>query len=209
MDRPGFPAVTMAWAWRKRMWAGLVTLLFFLPLGLVLFQFGAMRLDRYEAEAAALRDLASPTPKRSAWGVLGTIRLEQGRIAESLPLLEKAAALESGSGTDTHDTLALAEANIEGARRGVAGAGYAGAEAALLRAQTLAQGLPTGKRAATWFSAGLFWQAMGDPDRARQALRTAVVLQNDDWVDEGGGLRVKSAGLAAYYQKMLAGALEH
>jgi tetratricopeptide (TPR) repeat protein len=173
-----------------------------------LAQFWALRLDQSEAQSAALRQLASSAPSRSAWGVLGGIRLEQGRIAEALPLLQKASSLEAVGGTDTRDSLALAKANIEGVRKGVPGASLDAAAAALLRAEALAARLAKGKRAATWFSAGLFWADMGRPADAVAALKIAVALQPDDWVDEGNGLRYKSAGLASYYQQMLAGASE-
>jgi len=180
----------------------------FLPLGLALGQFLALRSDRSAAEAAALRELASPAPKRDAWGVLGTIRLEQGRVADALPLLVKAASLEAETGVDTRDSLSLAKANLDGLSLGVPGASAAGAESALLQAQGEAEHLAQGKRAATWFSAGEFWLRMGRRSEALAALRKAVALQRDDWGDEGGGLRFKSAGISAYYQRMLAGAQE-
>lgn len=192
----------------KRLAAGFVAALLFLPLGLALAQFLALRSDRAAAEVAAVKELSSPAPKPDAWGVLGTIRLEQGRVAEALPLLAKAAALEAVSGKDTRDSLALAKANLDGLRLGLPGASAAAATAALLQAQREAEHLASGKRAATWFSAGEFWLAMGRKREAVGALRKAVDLQRDDWVDEGGGLRFKSAGISAYYQRMLAGALE-
>jgi len=193
---------------KKRAWSVLVAVLFLLPVGGVLAQFWALRLDSDRAEREAQRELATPTPGRSAWGVLGTIRLDQGRIAEALPLLRKASALEAAAGDDSQDTLALAKANLEGALKGLPGASLQDAEAALVRAQALAPLLPKGKSAATYFSAGLFWQDLGRQNEAVADLQKAVALQPDDWVDEGGGVRYKSAGLSAYYQKMLAGALE-
>ncbi len=71
---------------------------------------------------------------------------------------------------------------------------------------TLADGLPTGRQAATYFSAGLFYRQLGRQDEALVALQKAVALQPDDWVDEGQGVRYKKSGLAGYYQKMLAAA---
>jgi tetratricopeptide (TPR) repeat protein len=193
---------------KQRAWSVLVAVLFLLPVGGVLAQFWALRLDSGRAEQEAQRELASATPGRSAWGVLGSIRLDQGRIAEALPLLRKASALEAAAGDDSQDTLALAKANLEGAQKGIPGASRQDAEAALVQAQALAPRLPKGRSAATWFSAGLFWQDLGRQDYAVADLQKAVALQPDDWVDEGGGLRYKSAGLSAYYQKMLAGASE-
>jgi tetratricopeptide (TPR) repeat protein len=201
LARPGTPG---------RRWAGgLVGALLFLPLAPAIAQFWALRSDSRAAEAAALRELASQKPNPAAWGVLGTIRLEQGRVAEALPLLVKAAALEAKDPRDTRDSLALAKANLDGLALGLPPASLQGAEAALQQAQGEAQNLAPGKRAATWFSAGEYWQQMGRKAEAIAALRTAVALQKDDWVDEGGGLRFKSAGISAYYQKMLAGALEN
>jgi tetratricopeptide (TPR) repeat protein len=185
-----------------------VAVLFLLPVAGVLAQFWALRSDSGRAEREAERELASPAPGRPAWGVLGSIRLDQGRIAEALPLLRKASALEAAAGDDSQDTLALAKANIEGASKGLPGASRRDAETALVLAQALAPLLPKGKSAATYFSAGLFWQDLGHPDEAVEDLKKAVALQPDDWVDEGGGVRYKSAGLSAYYQKMLAGASE-
>jgi tetratricopeptide (TPR) repeat protein len=186
----------------------LVAVLFLLPVGAVVAQFWALRADSSAAEREAQKELASPAPGRAAWGVLGSIRLEQGRIAEALPLLGKAAALEAVAGNDARDTLALAQANLEGAGKGVPGTSRQDAATALLQAQALAPRLPKGKQAATWFSAGLIWQDLGRTTESIQDLKKAVALQPDDWVDEGGGVRYKSAGLSAYYQKMLAGAME-
>jgi tetratricopeptide (TPR) repeat protein len=201
-------ALTAARPGKNKVWSVLVAALFLLPVGAAVARFWALRLDSSEAERVAQKELASPRPARSAWGVLGTIRLEQGRIAEALPLLRKASALEAAAGTDSRDTLSLAKANLEGVRKGVPGASRSDAAAALQVAQALAPRLPQGKRAATWFSAGLFWQDLGRQTEALEALKNAVALQPDDWVDEGGGVRYKSAGLASYYQQMLAGALE-
>lgn len=192
---------------RKAAWAWVIAVLF-LPAFLGLAQYWALRSDRNSAEIAAEAELVKPVPKRDAWGVLGTIRLEQGRIADALPLLQKAAALEKAGGHDTRDSLSLVKANLEGAAAGIPGASLQAAAADLEQAQVLAESLPKGKRAATWFRAGMFWEDLGRKQEAVRALRKAVSLQSDDWVDLGGGVRYKSAGLSAYYQKMLAGALE-
>jgi tetratricopeptide (TPR) repeat protein len=191
-----------------RPWAILAALLFLLPLGLPLAQFLAQRRDSRDAERAAEKELSGSLPRREAWGVLGTIRLEQGRIAEALPLLRKASQLEAVAGLDTRDTLALAKADLDGCSRGVPGATRREAEQALERAEALAPKLPQGRQAAAWFSAGLYRQELGDRPRTLADLGKAVALQRDDWVDEGNGLRYKSAGLSAYYQKMLAGATD-
>jgi tetratricopeptide (TPR) repeat protein len=80
----------------------------------------------------------------------------------------------------------------------------AAAGATLQQAETLAAALPTGQRARTLFSAGLFWRELGFKPQAMADLQKAVALQPDDWVDLGAGRREKSAGLAGYYLKMLA-----
>jgi tetratricopeptide (TPR) repeat protein len=194
---------------RRVAWSALVLCLFLLPLFAVLVPWADQLWDRRVAETAAENDLSASVPQKRAWGVLGEIRLEQGRLNEALPLLRKASWIEARDGDDTRDTLALVQADLEGSAHGLPGAGRGEAEAMLLRAQGIAERLPTGKRAATWFSAGVFWQSLGRPQNAVLALTKAVALQRDDWVDQGGGVRVKSAGLSAYYQKMLAGALQH
>lgn len=190
---------------KNRLWARLVAGIFLLPLFLVLAHFIALKADRWQAEKAAEGELAGPAPKPDAYGVLGAIRLEQGKLDKAIPLLAKAAALEQAQGRDTRDTLCLAKAQIEGAKAGVPGASQDQAETALKTALRMADKLGPSKRAATYFSAGLFWRGLGRKDEAVKALRTAVDLQRDDWVDEGQG-RHKSAGLSAYYQRMLASA---
>jgi|GEM_PF-3028036 tetratricopeptide (TPR) repeat protein len=178
-----------------------------LPLGLPVGRFALIRWDQHRAEAAALAELARPQPLPAAYGVLGGIRLEQGRLAEAIPLLQKAAVWEASQGRDTRDSLCLAKAEIDGAAKGVPGANQAAAAQALQQAERLAVGLAQGKQAQTYFSAGLFWRQLGHRDEALRDLRTAVRLQPDDWVDlgplEGRG---KTSGLAGYYQKMLAAA---
>jgi tetratricopeptide (TPR) repeat protein len=193
---------------KNRAWTALVLALFLLPLGVLLGQYWALGSDRSGAEREAEKELASLRPRRAAWGVLGTIRLEQGRINEALPLLRKASDMEAAAGDDSHDTLALVQAELKGAGEGMPGASQKAAERALLRAEALAPKLPQGRQAATWFSAGTFWQELGRRKKAVADLQLAVALQPDDWVDDGGGRRYKSAGLSAYYQKMLAGAME-
>ena len=175
-DSAGAPAKPVG----NRAWSVLVAVLFLLPVCGVLSQFWALRSDSGRAEQEAQRELASAAPGRSAWGVLGSIRLDQGRIAEALPLLRKASSLEAAAGDDSQDTLALAKANLEGALKGLPGASRRDAESALVLAQALAPHLPKGKSAATYFSAGLFWQDLGRPKEAVEDLEKAVALQLDD-----------------------------
>jgi tetratricopeptide (TPR) repeat protein len=191
---------------RSNLVAWVAVPLLVLPLGLPLGRFVLIRWDQHRAEAAALAELAKPQPMPTAYGVLGGIRLEQGRLAEAIPLLEQAARWEASQSRDTRDSLCLAKAQIDGAAQGVSGASQGGAEDALEQAERLAKGLPTGKQAQTYFSAGLFWRQLGRHGRALQDLRLAVRLQPDDWVDLGPEGREKTTGLAGYYQKMLAAA---
>lgn len=189
----------------QRRLAWLVAVLMALPVALVLGRYGTMRLDRHRAEALAQRELSLPQPRPEAYGVLGTIRMEQGRLAEALPLLEKAAELERAGG-GTRDTLSLAKARLDALDRGLPGVDADQVAAALRQAETVGDLGPPGLRAQTRFSAGLFWGRLGRRDLGLADLRLAVALQPDDWVDQGGGRRQKSPGLSAYYQRMLAAA---
>jgi tetratricopeptide (TPR) repeat protein len=171
--------------------------LLILPVGLAVARFTWIQWDLRRAEREAMAELAWPTPPPAAYGVLGGIRLDQGRLTEALPLLKKAAALEAAAGAGSRDTLSLAKALIEAGR---------GDEAApvLRQAEALVARQARGQQARTLFSAGLFWRQLGQKSLAEADLARAVALQPDDWVDFGGGRREKAAGLAAYYQKMLA-----
>jgi tetratricopeptide (TPR) repeat protein len=177
-----------------------------LPMGLPLGRFALIRWDQHRAEAAAMAALAQPQPLPSAYGVLGGIRLEQGRLAEAIPLLQTAARWEASQGRDTRASLCLAKAMIDGSAQGVPGANLGDAMDALQQAERLAKALSVGKQAQTYFSAGLFWRQLGRHREALQDLGLAVRLQPDDWVDLGPEGREKTAGLAGYYQKMLAAA---
>jgi tetratricopeptide (TPR) repeat protein len=179
--------------------AWLLTGLLALPVALTVGRFSLIRWDRFQAERAASAALAGPSPVPAAYGVLGGIRLEQGRLAEAVPLLQKAAALEMAGHQGTRDTLSLAKALIGLGRLDEAAA-------ALKQAEALTDKAPQGEQARTYFSAGEFWRQMGRKPEALADLRRAVALQPDDWVDLGPGGREKSAGLSGYYQKMLAAA---
>jgi tetratricopeptide (TPR) repeat protein len=192
---------------RSNLVAWVAVPLLVLPLGLPVGRFALIRWDQHRAEAAAQAELTRPQPEPAAYGVLGGIRLEQGRLAEALPLLQQAAVWEAAQARDTRDSLCLAKAEIDGAAQGIPGASKDAAAQALRQAERLAAGLASGKQAQTYFSAGLFWRQMGRPDEALKDLRLAVRLQPDDWVDLGPAEgRGKTSGLAGYYQKMLAAA---
>lgn len=168
-----------------------------LPVSLALGRFGWIQWDLHRAERQATRELAQPVPAPAAYGVLGGIRLDQGRLDEALPLLQKASELEWAAGAGSRDTLTLAKAEISSGHDEAA-------EAALRRAEALSEKLAKGQQARTLFSAGLFWSQLGQKPQALLDLRRAVALQTDDWVGLGPGRREKVAGLAGYYQKMLA-----
>jgi tetratricopeptide (TPR) repeat protein len=192
---------------RSKLVAWVAVPLLALPLGLPLGRFALIRWDQHRAEVAALAELAKPQPLPAAYGVLGGIRLEQGRVAEAIPLLQQAARWEASQGRDTRSSLSLAKAQLDGSALGISGASQTGAVAALQQAERLAQGLSTGKQAQTYFSAGLFWRQMGRHQEALRDLSLAVRLQPDDWVDWGPPEgKEKTPGLAGYYQKMLAAA---
>lgn len=177
-----------------------------IPVAIGLWRMWDMHSDLKAAEAAAVAELAKPQPLPGAYGVLGSVRLDQGRLDEALPLLQKAAAFELQRGQDTRDSLTYAKAHIVGAKKGVAGANLEAADAALRQALQIADKLAKGKRAATYFSAGIFWRDLGKKAEAVKALETACALQPDDWVEGPAGQRYKSSGISSYYQKMLAGA---
>lgn len=196
---------------RRKLNRRLVSMGVFLVVLAIPVMIGAYRVWRFKAglheeQALAETELRKPSPRPEAYGSLGAIYLDQGRLAEALPLLEKAAALEAAAKSGTQDTLTLAKAYLLGSQQGVNGATQAHAAEALKRSLTLAEGLPTGRQAATYFSAGLFYRQLGRKDEALVALQKAVALQPDDWVDEGQGVRYKKSGLSGYYQKMLAAA---
>jgi tetratricopeptide (TPR) repeat protein len=159
-----------------------------------------LKVEQRLAEA----ELQKARPNPVAYGSLGAIYLDQGRVAEALPLLEKASKIEAAAGSGTQDTLTLAKAHVVGAAMKVPGASRLAAEAALQTALALGDKLPQGRKAATYFSAGMFYRELGRKEAAQKALETAVALQPDDWVDEGNGVRYKQAGIAGHYQKMLA-----
>jgi tetratricopeptide (TPR) repeat protein len=176
------------------------------PIGIGAYRVWRLRTGLHEEQLLAEAELTKAQPKADAYGSLGAIYLDQGRIAEALPLLERAAQIEAAGKKDTQDSLTLAKAHLLGSQKGVAGALTSSAVAALAQSLELAQGLPTGRQAATYFSAGLFYRQLGKKAEALAALEKAVAMQPDDWVDEGAGVRYKKAGLSGYYQKMLAAA---
>lgn len=196
---------------RQKLNRRLVSMAVFLVILAIPVGIGAYRVWRFyrgvhEEQLLGEAELKKGQPNPEAYGSLGAIYLEQGRISEALPLLEKAAQLEAVSKKSSQDSLTLAKAHLVGSQKGVPGATTASAESALKQSLALAQGLPVGRQAATYFSAGFFYRQLGKKSEALAALQKAVDLQPDDWVDEGAGVRYKKSGLSGYYQKVLAAA---
>jgi tetratricopeptide (TPR) repeat protein len=196
---------------RQKLQRRLVSMAVFLvilavPVGIAAYRLWHLYAGLNEEQALGEAELKKPQPRPEAYGSLGSIYLEQGRIAEALPLLQKAAQIEAQGKLSTQDSLTLAKAEIEGSEEGVPGALSSSAAAALKQSLALAQGLAVGRQAATYFSAGLFYRQLHMKAEALAALQKAAELQPDDWVDEGAGIRYKKSGLSSYYQKMLAAA---
>lgn len=191
----------------RRLGPWLTAAVFLLPLAAVVLVFCRQETDFRAAERLAEGQLSRARPAPAAWEVLGEVRLKQGRIAEALPLLERASALERAGRSSARATLSLAEAELEGARSGVPGTGPAAASETLGRAEALAPLLSRGQRAAAWFSAGELELGLGRRERAVADLRRAVALQKDDWTGDGPERR-RVAGLAEYYRTQLGFALE-
>jgi tetratricopeptide (TPR) repeat protein len=162
-----------------------------------------MAADQVWAEA----ELKKTEPDPLAYGALGSIYLNEGRIAESLPLLKRASEIESRAGNSAEAHLIYVEAHIEGLKNKVPGASQALAVAALKEMLSYTDKLAQGPRAAAWHGAGKLYGYLGMPAEALDSLKKAADLQPDDWVDEGGGRRYKRPGIASTYQKDYSGAL--
>jgi tetratricopeptide (TPR) repeat protein len=157
-------------------------------------------------QAAAEAELQKAAPRPGAHGSLGAIYMNQGRVADALPLLQTASDLELKSKFSVHDTLTLAKAQILGSQKGLPGSLSVTAQANLRRSLQLAEAFAPGRKAAAYSTAAELYGLLGDKKAALAAWQRAVALQPDDWVDEGQGVRYKVAGLSGYYQKMLAAA---
>jgi tetratricopeptide (TPR) repeat protein len=163
----------------------------------------------HEAQDWAEAQLKLPQPDSKAYSVLGSVYLDQDKIADALPLLSKAVALESKAGDSTQDHLTFAKAQILGLKEGVAGCSAQSADQALQEALKLADKLPQGRKAATYHGAGMFYlENLKDKAKAVACLSVASQLQKDDWVDEGNGKRYKWIEISSAYAKDLAGAMQ-
>jgi tetratricopeptide (TPR) repeat protein len=158
--------------------------------------------DKAWAEA----ELKKPDPNPLAHGALGSILLNEGRVAEALPLLKKAAALERKTAASASAHLIYVEANLEGLKKSLPEASKSEALAALKSLMQYIDTLAQGPRAAAWHGAGKLYQHLGMRAEALQSLKKASDLQPDDWVDLGGGRRYKHRGISSTYQKDYSGA---
>lgn len=188
----------------------MTSMLAFLVVLAVPVAIGAYKVWKYyqkigAAEAWAVSELAKPKPDPLAYGVLGGILLDQGKIAEALPFLDKAVVIERAASESAQDHLTFAKAHIQGAQAKLESADKAKALKALDEATKIAAKLAKGRAAATWFGAGLQYKAAGEMEQAKRCFGKAVELQPDDWVDEGEGRRYKKRGIASYYAKVYAG----
>ncbi len=189
----------------RRVWAWLTLGIFLLPLAAVGMDFLEQRIDFRVAERAAEEQFSRRDPSPGSWRVLGEARLDEGRLGAALPLLTRAAALERPDG-GARSILLLATAEIAASRAGVPGADLGRARECLRRAEARAGRMPPARRAAVVFSAGVLWGRLGSRRAQLRDLREAVALSR-----RGAGVGVggpRAAGLAEYYQTMLAGALE-
>lgn len=160
-----------------------------------------------EDKAWAEAELAKPKPDERAFGALGSSYLNEGRIAESLPLLKKAAAIEAKGRGAVEAHLILVEAHLAGLEKKLPEANAAEAAAALQEMLSYVPALPQGPAAGAWHGAGKLYLHLGMREKALECLKKASELQPDDWVDEGGGRRFKHRGIASIYQKDYSGAL--
>src|SRR5882724_9302532 len=85
---------------RKKLGRRLVSMAVFMvilaiPIGIGAYRVWRLRVGLHEEQLLAEAELAKPQPKPDAFGSLGAIYLDQGRIAEALPLLERAAQIEA------------------------------------------------------------------------------------------------------------------
>jgi tetratricopeptide (TPR) repeat protein len=171
------------------------------PISLGLYQvwsyFHQISLNRSWAEA----ELAKPDPAPQAYSVMGSVLLGQDRIHEALPLLLKAAELESKARSSAADHINLANAYYLALKKGLPSGSEEKSLAALDQALELATVLPAGPAAAAYYQAGKLYRQWGLKPQALASLKKACDLQKTDWVDLGQGRGAKFEGLANTYAK--------
>jgi tetratricopeptide (TPR) repeat protein len=158
--------------------------------------------DKAWAEA----ELQKSSPDPRAWGALGAIDLNEGRIEEALPRLKKASEIEKASGQDVKAHLIYVEALLEARKKALPEWNEAEAVGVLKQMLDYADKLPKGRSAAAWHGAGKLYQHLEKPKEALACLKKASELQPDDWVDEGGPAPYKYRGIASTYAKDYAAA---
>ena len=178
-----------------------------IPVGIGAYKMWSFYRHIGEAQTWAEAELKKAQPDPMAYGDLGSIYLDQGKLEAALPLLSKAVDLESKRGDTAQDHLTFANAQIQGSKRGLAGATREAALKALSEACAIAEKLPQGRKAATNHGAGILYLELGERQQGIQCLSLASELQKDDWVDEGPGRRYRMRQISGAYAKDLAAAL--
>jgi len=178
-----------------------------LPIGIGAYLVWHVNARMADDKAWAEAEMKKAQPDPLAYGSLGSILLNEGKPAEALPLLARAAAIEKKSGASVQAHLIYAEAQLEGLKKNVPAASRQGAVDAITEMLAYADKLPQGRQAAAWHGAGKLYEHLGMHAEALKSLKKSVDLQPDDWVDEGAGRRYKHRGIASAYQKDYSGAL--
>ncbi len=183
-----------------------VVVVFSAPVIYSIWRFAKTHRELSKIKGWAITELAKPQPSDMAYGELGLIYLDEGRLGDALPLLAKAAEIEARGAKDTRDQLAYARALGIAKRAGLPMTSLADRIKVLERALSIAPKLAQGSAAATFFGVGLQYQEMGDKTKTRACFSEAVSRQPDDWVILEDGSKERRRGLASYYAKTLAAA---
>lgn len=183
-------------------------LLLAVPIGIGAYLVWRVQARIAEDKAWAQAELQKPRPSPFAYGAMGSILLNEGKVAEALPLLKKASDLEAAEKTSAKAHLIYAEAHLEGLKRKLPEARKEAAVAAIQEMLAYTSKLPQGRAAAAWHGAGKLYQHLGMKAEGLECLKKASEMQPDDWVEEGPGLRYKHKGLSSAYQKDYSGALQ-
>jgi tetratricopeptide (TPR) repeat protein len=171
------------------------------PISLGVYQVWAYHRQNTRNLAWAQAEIAKSKPDPRAYSVMGGILLGRNQLQEALPLLEKAADLETADRSSAADHLNLANVLYLGAAKGFSWGSRDKSLAAIKQGLDLAVHLPSGPAGAAYYEAGKLYLRWGLRPEAQAALRRACELQKDDWVDLGGGKGYKFEGLANVYAK--------
>jgi tetratricopeptide (TPR) repeat protein len=179
-----------------------------IPVGIGAYKMWSFYRHIGEAQTWAEAELKKAQPDPMAYGDLGSIYLDQGKLEAALPLLAKAIEFEARQGVSAQDHLTYAHAQIQGTKRSLPGTSRELALKALQDARAIAEKLPQGRKAATNHGAGMLYLELGEQQQAIACLSLASQLQKDDWVDEGPGRRYRMRQISGAYAKDLAVALQ-